>query len=130
MPHINIDKDKNFDEEDEDNDIMSHLNYNKLQKIKKDFQKCEAEGLTMEQFIRVMLVHLPDTRDRVGLVKNLIELFRQIDVNNDQTLEWDEFTNHIIELGKFQIQNFKFYNFCRYGPQRQNIYRRHKELLR
>jgi hypothetical protein len=33
------------------------------------------------------------------LVKNLIELFRQIDVNNDGTLEWDEFTNHIIELG-------------------------------
>ena len=54
----------------------------------------------MDQFIKVMLNHLPDTRDTTGLVKNLIELFRQIDVNNDQTLEWDEFTNHIIELGK------------------------------
>lgn len=53
----------------------------------------------MDQFIKVMLNHLPETRDRVGLVKNLIELFRQIDVNNDQTLEWDEFTGHIIELG-------------------------------
>lgn len=46
-----------------------------------------------------MLHHLPDTKDKVGLVKNLIELFRQIDVNGDETLEWDEFTNHIIELG-------------------------------
>jgi hypothetical protein len=46
-----------------------------------------------------MLIHLPDTRDKVGLVKNLIELFRQIDVNNDKSLEWDEFTGHIIELG-------------------------------
>ena len=54
----------------------------------------------MEQFIRVMLIHLPETRDRVGLVKNLIELFRQIDVNNDESLEWEEFTGHIIELGK------------------------------
>ena len=81
--YLSIEKDKNFDENDEDNDIMSHLNYNKLQKIKQDFMKCENDGLTMEQFIRVMLVHLPDTRDRVGLVKNLIELFRQIDVNND-----------------------------------------------
>lgn len=53
----------------------------------------------MEQFIKVMLIHLPGTKDRVGLVKNLIELFRQIDVNNDQSLEWDEFTGHIIELG-------------------------------
>ena len=48
-----------------------------------------------------MLIHLPGTRDKIGLVKNLIELFRQIDVNNDQSLEWDEFTGHIIELGKY-----------------------------
>jgi len=55
---------------------MSHLNYRKLQKIKEDFMKCEGDGLTMEQFIKVMLIHLPETRDKVGLVKNLIELFR------------------------------------------------------
>ena len=84
--------------EDDDNDIMSHLNYRKLQKIKEDFMKQE-EGLSMQQFIKVMLNHLPETRDRTGLVKNLIELFRQIDVNNDASLEWDEFTGHIIELG-------------------------------
>lgn len=64
----------------------------------------QEDGLTMQQFIKVMLNHLPDTRDRVGLVKNLIELFRQIDVNNDQTLEWDEFTGHIIELGKYFLR--------------------------
>jgi hypothetical protein len=33
------------------------------------------------------------------MVRNLIDLFRQIDVNNDKSLEWVEFTNHIIELG-------------------------------
>ena len=54
----------------------------------------------MDEFIKVMLNHLPETRNKVGLVANLVELFRQIDVNNDQTLEWDEFTGHIIELGK------------------------------
>jgi hypothetical protein len=32
------------------------------------------------------------------MVRNLIDLFREIDVNNDKTLEWVEFTNHIIEL--------------------------------
>jgi len=42
-------KDRNLDAEgdDNDNDIMSHLNYRKLQKIKEDFMKCEAEGLTL-----------------------------------------------------------------------------------
>jgi len=33
------------------------------------------------------------------MIRSLIDLFRQIDVNNDKSLEWVEFTNHIIELG-------------------------------
>ena len=87
---------------------MSHLNYKKLEEIKRDFMKNDNEGklqdflhqgLSMLQFIKIMLHHLPDTKDKVGLVKNLIELFKQIDVNGDANLEWDEFTNHIIELG-------------------------------
>ncbi len=53
-----------------------------------------------------MLNHLgAEYSDKTKLVKELIELFRQIDVNNDETLEWEEFTNHIIELGKFFIFN-------------------------
>ena len=56
--------------------------------------------MSLQDFIKVMLHHLPETRDRVGLVKNLIELFRQIDVNGDEQLDWDEFTGHIIEMGK------------------------------
>ena len=41
-------KDKNTDEkieEDEENDIMSHLNYRKLQKIKADFVQYDNEGI-------------------------------------------------------------------------------------
>jgi len=55
-----------------------------------------------------MLHHLPETRDMVGLVKNLIELFRQIDVNGDEQLDWDEFTGHIIEMGKYFVFLFFF----------------------
>jgi hypothetical protein len=55
---------------------MSHLNYRKLEEIKKDFIKNDEEGLSLTQFIKVMLHHLPETKDKVGLVKNLIELFR------------------------------------------------------
>lgn len=102
---------------------MSHLNYRKLEEIKKDFIKNDEEGLSLTQFIKVMLHHLPETKDRVGLVKNLIELFRQIDVNNDQSLEWDEFTNHIIELGK------KWRSYCRHGAKGQDIHRCNQKLL-
>jgi len=29
----------------------------------------------------------------------LIDFFKEVDVNGDQTMEWEEFSNHIIELG-------------------------------
>lgn len=79
---INKEHDLKLDEEDEDNDIMGHLNFIKLQKISEDFE-LQPGGLSLHQFIKVMLKHLPETRDKTGLVKNLVELFRQIDVNND-----------------------------------------------
>lgn len=53
-----------------------------------------------------MLHHLPNKDDeggKVHLVRNLLELFKQIDYNNDGSLEWDEFTKHLIELGKCLI---------------------------
>ena len=35
--------------------------------------------------------------DRQSMVHDLIELFDEIDVNGDQMMEWDEFTEHIVE---------------------------------
>lgn len=101
------DPDQRPHDKGEDEDIMSYLNYRKLEEIKKDFNKSESEGLTLKQFVKVMLNHLgAEYSDKSKLVKELIELFKQIDVNNDKTLEWEEFTNHIIELG-----NNGFFNY-------------------
>lgn len=86
--------------DDEDSDIMNHLNYRKLEMIYNDYLLLGGkEGLDLGTFVKVMLQHLPDTGNKILLVRNLIELFSQIDVNNDCKLEWEEFTNHIIELG-------------------------------
>ena len=38
--------------------------------------------------------------DDTSLVANLCELFAQIDVNGDGTMEWEEFTSFIVETGK------------------------------
>jgi hypothetical protein len=46
-----------------------------------------------------MTEHFPKRKDPVTMVRNLVDLFQQIDVNDDKTLEWVEFTNYIIELG-------------------------------
>ena len=80
---------------------MSHLDYRKLEMIYNDYNLMGGpnNALDMETFIAVMLHHLPPPADRVALVRNLIELFEEIDVNGDKDLEWVEFTNHIIDQG-------------------------------
>jgi len=60
--------------------------------------------LKLQEFIAVMTQeqHLGVKKDpdaNIRMIRSLIDLFRQIDVNNDKSLEWVEFTNHIIELG-------------------------------
>lgn len=76
----------------DDEDIMSYLNYRKLEEIKQDFgknkkhdsgkekqdfDKNELEGLSLDQFLKVMLNHLgAEYSDKTKLVKELIELFR------------------------------------------------------
>ena len=94
---------KTFEElqREDENDIMNYLDYRKLEKIEGDFILITGnkDGLDKETFISVMLHHLPKPSDEVALVRNLMELFEEIDVNGDETLEWVEFTNHIIDLG-------------------------------
>lgn len=101
-------KDSDDEEETENSDSkilagdkmisINLLDYRKLAKIKKDF-KLKKEGLQIHQFINIMLHHLPEIADQVSLVNSLNELFAEIDVNDDKHLEWDEFSNYIIEIG-------------------------------
>ena len=93
-------------ENEEENDIMNRLDYLKLETIYNDYKILGGDdGLNLKTFIAVMTQekHLgvkKESREaHINMVRNLIDLFRQIDVNNDKTLEWVEFTNHIIELG-------------------------------
>ena len=85
----------------DENDIMNHLDYRKLEKIYGDYNLMggSKNELDIKTFIAVMLHHLPPPDSEVHLVRNLMELFEEIDVNGDNDLEWVEFTNHIIDLG-------------------------------
>ena len=83
-------------------DIMGMIKKKKLFIIEKDFQKKDG-GLELIEFVNVMLEHLDYAKDEPGKVMEitlgLIDLFKEIDVNGDATMEWEEFSNHIIELG-------------------------------
>ena len=94
----NVPSSKSNDEKEEI-DIMALLHQKKLNIIERAFHE-EGKGLSLDSFVKIMLEHLdypPELTNKVAL--NLIELFKEIDVNGDATMEWEEFSNHIIELG-------------------------------
>jgi hypothetical protein len=65
-----------------------------------------------------MLYHsdITDEQHKIEYVEALIDAFKQIDVNGDATLEWNEFSNYIVETGK------SYYN-PRYRTSEKNIHR-------
>uniref|UniRef100_K3XBR7 EF-hand domain-containing protein n=1 Tax=Globisporangium ultimum (strain ATCC 200006 / CBS 805.95 / DAOM BR144) TaxID=431595 RepID=K3XBR7_GLOUD len=80
--------------------IMVRLQVEDLTLLKADFDRM-GRGLSLHEFVSVMLDRVsgwePDTV--VAFIKDLVELFLQVDVNGDGTMEWEEFTSAIIEGG-------------------------------
>jgi len=99
--HNNNNDLKNILEAKDEEDILNLLPRKNLSIIEKQFPK--EEGLCLEDFVKTLLVHLEYNKDdpekRLQITLNLIELFKEIDVNGDETMEWEEFSNYIIELG-------------------------------
>eukprot|EP00281_Chroomonas_sp_CCMP1168_P016732 CAMPEP_0206215802 /NCGR_PEP_ID=MMETSP0047_2-20121206/2388_1 /ASSEMBLY_ACC=CAM_ASM_000192 /TAXON_ID=195065 /ORGANISM="Chroomonas mesostigmatica_cf, Strain CCMP1168" /LENGTH=801 /DNA_ID=CAMNT_0053638119 /DNA_START=93 /DNA_END=2495 /DNA_ORIENTATION=+ len=81
-------------------DIMMLLDTNHLSDIRQEFMEAE-DGLTLNSFVRVMLKYLSkdESINTQDLVASLCELFAQVDVNGDATMEWDEFYGYIHEQG-------------------------------
>ena len=76
---------------EEEIEILSLLDQKKLSIIEKKFEIC-PEGLTLDQFVDVMLTHLDYSKDdeelTLQITLRLIDLFKEIDVNGDRHLEW------------------------------------------
>jgi WD40 repeat protein len=97
-------------------DIMSLLDQGRLSQIKKDFKLFDNHAIPKREFISIMMHHLPDVGDKLRMVGGLCELFEQIDVNHDQVLEWDEFSNYIIEQGMMNNDRTLIDAFKNYEP--------------
>ncbi|CCI44278.1 unnamed protein product [Albugo candida] len=90
-------------------DIMMLLDMQKISILQKEFDK-KKKGLTLVEFVQVMVdfvqaLSASDRKIRLKmlsepeLIANLCDLFAQIDINGDGTLEWKEFTSFIVETG-------------------------------
>ena len=109
----NKDDDSYEENAPDDIDIMSYINKDKLNLINDAFNKL-GMGLTLEQFLQIMLHHadIESEKESIDYVEKLIDAFKQIDVNGDETLEWDEFSNYIVETGISKQKN-NFVNVIR-----------------
>ncbi|KAG6595746.1 Guanine nucleotide-binding protein subunit beta protein [Phytophthora cinnamomi] len=79
--------------------IMVRLQVEDLALLKEDFDRA-GRGLSLREFVNVMLDRVSwEPESVVSFIEDLVELFAQVDVNGDGTMEWEEFTSAIIEGG-------------------------------
>ena len=82
--------------------ILDQKNFNK---IKSEFEKCNNKFF-LEEFLGVMLESFSFYSNKISFVKNLIKLFKEIDLNGDGILEFKEFLQYILEYqNKLCIDN-------------------------
>ncbi|TMW63890.1 hypothetical protein Poli38472_014800 [Pythium oligandrum] len=90
-------------------DIMMMMDMEKVSSLRKEFQQ-KDRGLSVAEFIYVMVRFVQSSESTVEnsrlrnlserqLIANLCELFAQIDINGDGSMEWEEFTSFIVDTG-------------------------------
>lgn len=87
-------------------ELLMQLNANAFTEMSTQFKFREKEanaGITMIDFIEIMLYHLPENTKKNGdkewKISVLIDLFKNIDVNDDELLEFDELTSYCVNSG-------------------------------
>ena len=82
------------------NTIMMLLDLNKINKLSEIFKEYE-EGIEKVIFINKMKAELPcnltDPMDETNLVYGLYKFFKEVDFNGDNQMQWEEFTQFIID---------------------------------
>jgi WD40 repeat protein len=97
--------------------LLMQLDAQAMQKIRREFKKLDWE-LSIYDFVLLLQAYLTSQDDNIGSehIDALCEMFREIDVNGDGSMEWDEFTAHLVELastyyGDFLEDNAPHYSY-------------------
>jgi hypothetical protein len=86
--------------------LIMTLDVNQIKAIRESFN---GEGLSLDRFVEVMCQHLRRSElgvDDKTLVHSLIDLFSDMDLDGDQSLEFEEFFACIIHMGMGAAENF------------------------
>ena len=73
------------------------LSKDRLRRLNKVWEENE-EGLNLAEFIKLMILEVPSVKqEKLEMINGLIRLFKQVDINGDQQMEWSEFVRYIID---------------------------------
>lgn len=79
-------------------EIMERLNLNRLRKLQNFWKQNPNGGLDLEEFIKVVLQEVPhQSVEKIELIQGAVKLFKEVDINNDGTMEWEEFVQYIMD---------------------------------
>lgn len=106
-------------------DIMMMMDTDKVSALRNEFQQ-KDRGLSISEFVHVMMRFVKSSEDTAEnfrlrnlserqLIANLCELFAQIDINGDGSMEWEEFTSFIVDTGltvkSYQPNSIQHYHY-------------------
>ncbi|CAN0226723.1 unnamed protein product, partial [Ectocarpus fasciculatus] len=86
---------------------MTTLDFPRISFLRKEITK-KAQGLDRTEFITTMATCIAGNISKpadcisdvdVTIVANLCDVFAQVDINNDGTIDWDELSSFMIDMG-------------------------------
>ena len=76
---------------------MMRLSRDRLRRLHKVWEQSE-DGLTLAAFAKLMILEVPSTKaEKLEMLHGLIRLFKQVDIDGDQKMQWSEFVQYIID---------------------------------
>lgn len=75
---------------------MERINLNRIRKMQLIWKNNPNGGLGLEEFVKLIVteVHHKEN-EKLELIQGAIRLFKEVDINNDGTMEWEEFVQYI-----------------------------------
>ena len=71
--------------------IMMRLDKIRLKRAQKQFLQSE-EGLDLIEFVKMLLAEVPcEENERIELINGAINIFKDVDINGDGNMSWNEF---------------------------------------
>ena len=91
--------------------IILKLPLSRLKYLKNDFEDDE-DGLRLEEFLTTMVEHtkFENVSEILKVIPSMIDFFRDVDINGDGQMDWQEFTQSIVVGSEKEVHyhNVKF----------------------